>query len=350
MKKTIVSHYCYQSLMANHRLDRNDGEWWNLENLQIFGSKAAWVTRDYRVWWRLNYLAEAFQPSNGAAKFNSWQWLTSTFAMKVDASKEFVSNQLRICNVGDAFGSGLDCVYLWTNSIGNSLQEHVAQTVGLMHFWFHYGEVCRDENIFERMLERIKMIGVQTLEFSVNLREPFTFRHLQAVCGTPVSGGVMVSGFLQSLRNRFQHILPTVRRIWSELNAEGHIQEPFPASVDAHVGFVDLMIFTFFALRWRKKQSKNKPPTLMQLIGLLRFDFIGVISISVNSFIEKKIRHDDRFAISRNLPAIRRKPRSGTERPVRVDVDPETIWALIESASCSGISLRQALLLKKTMH
>ena len=26
----------------------------------------------------------------------------------------------------------------------------------------------------------------------------------------------------------------------------------------------------------------------MQLIGLLRFDFIGVISISVNSFIEKK--------------------------------------------------------------
>ena len=287
-KQTIVSHSCYQSLMANHRLDRNDGEWWNLENLQIFGSKAAWVTRDYRVWWRLSYLAEAFQPSKGAAKFNSWQWLTSTFAMKVDASKEFVSNQLRICNVGDAFGFGLDCVYLWTNSIGNSLQEHVAQTVGLMHFWFHYGEVCRDEKIFERMLDRIKMIGVQTLEFSVNLREPFTFRHLQAVCGTPVSGGVMVSGFLQSLRNRFQHILPTVRRIWSELNAEGHIQEPFPASVDAHVGFVDLMVFTFFALRWRKKQSKNTAPTLMQLIGLLRFDFIGVISISVNSFIEKK--------------------------------------------------------------
>ena len=98
----------------------------------------------------------------------------------------------------------------------------------------------------------------------------------------------MVSGFLQSLRNRFQHILPTVRRIWSELNAEGHIQEPFPASVDAHVGFVDLMVFTFFALRWRKKQSKNTAPTLMQLIGLLRFDFIGVISISVNCFIEKK--------------------------------------------------------------
>ena len=346
-KQTIVSHSCYQSLMANHHLDRNDGEWWNLENLQIFGSKAAWVTRDYRVWWRLSYLAEAFQPSKGAAKFNSWQWLTSTFAMKVDTSKEFVSNQLRICNVGDAFGFGLDCVYLWTNSVGNSLQEHVAQTVGLMHFWFHYGEVCRDETIFERMLDRIKMIGVQTLEFSVNLREPFTFRHLQAVCGTPVSGGVMVSGFLQSLRNRFQHILPTVRRIWSELNAEGHIQEPFPASVDAHVGFVDLMVFTFFALRWRKKQSKNTAPTLMQLIGLLRFDFIGVISISVNSFIEKKVRHDDRFAISRNLPAIRRKPRGGTERPVRVDVDPETIWALIESASCSGISLRQALLLKK---
>ena len=42
-----------------------------------------------------------------------------------------------------------------------------------------------------------------------------------------------------------------------------------------------------------------------------------------------------------------RKSRSDTERPVRVDVDPETIWALIESASCSGISLRQALLLKK---
>ena len=30
-----------------------------------------------------------------------------------------------------------------------------------------------------------------------------------------------------------------------------------------------------------------------------------------------------------------------------MDVDPETIWALIESASCSGISLRQALLKKK---
>jgi len=45
-----------------------------------------------------------------------------------------------------------------------------------------------------------------------------------------------------------------------------------------------------------------------------------------------------------------RKSRSDTERPVRVDVDPETIWALIEAASHSGISLRQALRLKKTMH
>ena len=112
--------------MANHRLNRNDGEWWNLENLQNFGSKAAWVTRDYRVWWRLRYLAEAFQPSKGTAKFNSWEWLTSTFAKKVDASKEFVSKQLRNCNVDDAFG--LDCVYLYANSIGNYLQEHVAQT------------------------------------------------------------------------------------------------------------------------------------------------------------------------------------------------------------------------------
>ena len=86
---------------------------------------------------------------------------------------------------------------------------------------------------------------------------------------------------------------------------------------------------------------------LMQLIGLLRFDLFGVISKAVNSFIEKKVRYDDRFAISRNLPAIRRKPRGDTDRPVRVDVDPETIWALIEAASCSGISLRQALLLKK---
>ena len=59
------------------------------------------------------------------------------------------------------------------------------------------------------------------------------------------------------------------------------------------------------------------------------------------------VMNDPKFAISRNLPAIRRKSRD--ERPVRVEVDSETIWALMESATLSGMSLRQALLLKKTI-
>ena len=84
---------------------------------------------------------------------------------------------------------------------------------------------------------------------------------------------------------------------------------------------------------------------MQQLIGILRFDFIAVVSKCLNSYIERKVQNDPRFAIARNLPAIRRKSKS--DRPVRVDVDPETIWALMESAKYSGVSLRQALLLKK---
>ena len=101
----------------------------------------------------------------------------------------------------------------------------------------------------------------------------------------------------------------------------------------------------WLALRLRTKQNKGKAKSLVQLIGLLRFDFIDVISKCLNSYIEYKVQNDSRFAVARNLPAIRRKSRS--DRPVRVEVDPETIWALMESAKYSSVSLRQALLLKK---
>ena len=158
----------------------------------------------------------------------------------------------------------------------------------------------------------------------------------------------MVSGFLQSLLNRFNVVLPTVKQTWTELKTHQHIQAEFPTSVNAPVGFIDLLMFTFWALRWGTKKGKTKATSLLQLIGLLRSDFIFMISKCLNSYIEKHVRNDTRFAIARNLPAIRTKSRS--DRPVRVDVDPETIWALMEAASLSGMSLRQALHRKKRFY
>ena len=137
-----------------------------------------------------------------------------------------------------------------------------------------------------------------------------------------------------------------MRQIWSTLKENGYIQTDFPLTVGNPVGFAGLLMFTLCSLRLRTKQNKNKAKSLVQLIGLLRFDFIDVISTCLNSYIEHKVQNDSRFSVARNLPAIRRK--SGSDaRPVPVEVDPETIWALMESAKYSSVSLRQALLLKK---
>ena len=330
--------------MATHVLNVARGQWWNLEQLQHLGSKVAWVSNDSGIWWKLKYLAEAFQPvENHKANYNSFKWLKDVFAKQVEKSKEFVATQLRNCNVNMEEDSTR--IYLWMNSDGNNLQEHVTQTSGLLHFLFQYREVCRASDVFDSILERVKTLGASIMEFSLHLQEQFVFEHLQTASGTNISGGQIVNGFLQSLLNRFNFVLPTVRNIWSELKTQRQIQAEFPTSADSSVGFIDLLMFTFWALRWRTKQGKSKAASLVQLIGLLRADFISMISKCLNSYIERNVRNDLRFAISRNLPAIRRKSRD--DRPVRVDVDSETIWALMESATLSGMSLRQALLLKK---
>ena len=329
--------------MATHVLNADRGQWWNLEQLQHLGSKAAWVSNDSGIWWKLRFLAEAFQPvEKKNTYFNSFKWLKDVFEKQVEKSKEFVTAQLRNCNVNRENSTP---IYLWTNSDGNHLQEHVTQTSGLLHFLFQYGEVCRASNVFESILERMKTLGASVLEFSLHLQEQFVFEHLQSASGTNISGGQIVNGVFQSLLKRFNLVLPTVKNIWSELKTEQQIQADFPTSAESSVGFIDLLMFTFWALRWRTKQGKSKAASLLQLIGLLRADFISILSMCLNSYIERNVMNDPRFAISRNLPAIRRK--STDERPVRVEVDSETIWALMESATLSGMSLRQALLLKK---
>ena len=329
--------------MAVHTPNASDGEWWNLEQLQNFGSKVAWVSSDsdFQIWWKLRYLAEAFVTCE---IYNTHKWLRQTFARQVDNSMKFVNQQLRNCNV-DVGASGSEPMFLFCSDDGNNLQEHVCKTSGLLHFLFHYGESCRDEKIFQSILDRMKTIGGSIMEFSLHLQQQFVFAKLQSFSGTNVSGGLLISGFLQALQNRFVSVLPTVRQIWCNLKEQGCIQTDFPLTVGNPVGFADLLMFTFCSLRLRTKQNKTKAKSLVQLIGLLRFDFIDVISKCLNSYIEYKVQNDSRFAVARNLPAIRRKSRS--DRPVRVEVDPETIWALMESAKFSSVSLRQALLLKK---
>ena len=327
-------------LMATDVLNASDGEWWNLEQLQHFGSKVAWVSSNFRIWWKLRYLAEACQTSE--TNYHSYKWLKVTFANQVGNSTRFVNQQLTNCNL-DLADSG--DMFLFNGDAGNNLQEHVCKTSGMLQFFFHYGEVCRDEKMFSMILDRMKMIGGSVIEFSLHLQQQFVFLKLQGAGRTNVSGGLLISGFLQAVQNRFLNVLPTVQQVWNELKQDGVIQADFPVTVGNPVGFADLLMFTFLCLRWRTKQKKVKAKSLQQLIGILRFDFIAVVSKCLNSYIERKVQNDPRFAIARNLPAIRRKSKS--ERPVRVDVDPETIWALMESAKYSGVSLRQALLLKK---
>ena len=123
--------------MATHVLNGAHGQWWNLEQLQHLGSKVAWVSNDSGIWWKLKYLAEAFQPvENNKANYNSFKWLKDVFAKQVEKSKEFVATQLRNCNVNMEDSTP---IYLWMNSDGNNLQEHVTQTSGLLHFFSVWG-------------------------------------------------------------------------------------------------------------------------------------------------------------------------------------------------------------------
>ena len=298
--------------MATHVLNGARGQWWNLEQLQHLGSKVAWVSNDSGIWWKLSSQLRTIKQIttvlNGRRMF-----LQSKLR-----SQEFVATQLRNCNVNMEDSTP---IYLWMNSDGNNLQEHVTQTSGLLHFLFQYGEVCRASDVFDSILERMKTLGASVMEFSLYLQERFVFEHLQTASGTNISGGQIVNGFLQSLLNRFNFVLPTVKNIWSELKTQRQIQAEFPTSADSSVGFIDLLMFTFWALRWRTKQGKSKAFSLVQLIGLLRADFISMLSKCLNSYIERNVRNDLRFAISRNLPAIRRKSRD--DRPVRQ-------WMLIQ--------------------
>ena len=95
---------------------------------------------------------------------------------------------------------------------GNNFQEHICRTSGLLRFFFQYVEVCRDEDVFASILERIEMIGASTMEFSLHLQQQFVLEKLQSVCGTTVSGGLLISGFLQAVTNRFRRCLPTFQK------------------------------------------------------------------------------------------------------------------------------------------
>ena len=310
--------------------------------IATFGIESCLGCSSDQIWWKMKYVAEAFQKGD---HWNSYKWLKDTFAKNVENSHKFVNGQLRKCNAG-VNDPGEPCV-LFCSDNGNNLQEHICRTTGLLHLFFHYGEVCRDDDVFGSILERMKMIGASIVEVSLHLQQQFVLEKLQSVCGTTVSGGLLISGFLQAVTNRFRRCLPTFQKIWSELKNCGRIQADWPLSFNNAVGFVDVLMFTFSAMRWSKQQNKATD-SLHQLIALLSFDLIVIISKVLNSYIALKVQTDFRFTVARNLPAVRRKSKS--DGPVRVDVDPETIWALMDSAQNSGASLRQALLLKKTMH
>ena len=116
--------------MATDVLNASDGEWWNLEQLQHFGSKVAWVSSNFRIWWKLRYLAEACQTSE--TNYHSYKWLKVTFANQVGNSTRFVNQQLTNCNL-DLDDSG--DMFLFNGDAGNNLQEHVCKTSGMLHFF-----------------------------------------------------------------------------------------------------------------------------------------------------------------------------------------------------------------------
>ena len=43
--------------------------------------------------------------------------------------------------------------------------------------------------------DRMKMICASIMEFSWHLQQQFVFEKLQSVCGTHVSGGILITGF-----------------------------------------------------------------------------------------------------------------------------------------------------------
>ena len=177
--------------------DSADGQWWNLEPLQHFGSKVAWVSSD-QIWWKIIYVAEAFQKED---HWNSYKWLKDVFAKNVENSQKFLEKQLRKCNA-EVNDPGEPCV-LFSRENENNLQAHICRTEGLLHFFFQWGDVCRDDNVFGSILDRMKMICASIMEFSWHLQQQFVFEKLQSVCGTHVSGGILITGFLQALKNRF---------------------------------------------------------------------------------------------------------------------------------------------------
>ena len=212
---------------------------------------------DFRIWWKLKYLAEAFQTSE---IYNTHKWLKQTFARQVDNSAKFVNQQLRSCNVDVDVSEPM---FLFCSDDGNNLQEHVCKTSGLLHFLFHYGEICRDEKMFQSIFDRMKTIGGSIMEFSLHLQQQFVFVKLQSASGTNVSGGLLIRGFLQAVQNRFASLLPTVRQIWSNLKEQGCIQTDFPLPVGNPVGFADLLItidvhILFFAFENKTEQRESK--------------------------------------------------------------------------------------------
>lgn len=140
--------------------DSADGQWWNLEPLQHFGSKVAWVSSD-QIWWKIIYVAEAFQKED---HWNSYKWLKDVFAKNVENSQKFLEKQLRKCNA-EVNDPGEPCV-LFSRENENNLQAHICRTEGLLHFFFQWGDVCRDDNVFGSILDRMKMICASIMEFS----------------------------------------------------------------------------------------------------------------------------------------------------------------------------------------
>ena len=124
---------------------------------------------------------------------------------------------------------GEPCV-LFSRENENNLQAHICRTEGLLHFFFQWGDICRDEKVFGSILDRMKMISASIMEFSWHLQQQFVFEKLQSVCGTNVSGGILISGFLQALKNRFPRCWPTFKTIRSELKNSGRIQADWPLS------------------------------------------------------------------------------------------------------------------------
>ena len=106
-----------------------DGGIWN--NYNTSGPRVLGLPLIFELRWKLKYLAEAFQPAEDRTSYNSFKWLKD-FGKQVDKSKEFLAKQLRSCNVNV---EDSEPIYLWINSNGNNLQEHVSRTPGLLHFF-----------------------------------------------------------------------------------------------------------------------------------------------------------------------------------------------------------------------